>query len=75
MVSNYSGGLSPISHHGELISIPGSIRVRNVVEMWHTDKFFYVYFGFPLSLKFLQSSIFIFILNTAVTCCTGRQRP
>jgi len=28
MLSSYSGGLSPTSHLGDLIYIPGSIRVR-----------------------------------------------
>jgi len=59
MLSNYSDGLSPTSQRGDLISIPGPIRVRFVVEkvaLWQ------VFLRFPLSVKFLQWFIFTFIL-------------
>jgi len=29
---------------------------------WQPDRYFYVYFGFPLSVKFLHWFIFVFIL-------------
>ena len=40
---------------------PRPVHVRFVMEQWHCDKFFSVYFHFPLSLPFHQRSVLIFI--------------
>ena len=46
------------SHRGVLDSIPGQLQRTN----WHWDSLFCEYFCVPLSVLFLQYSIFILIL-------------
>jgi len=54
-----SVGYSPACYRGELGSIPGQSLWDFWWQKWHWDRYFFEFFGFPLSVSFYLCSILI----------------